>query len=281
MYALLSESVRRSRSLDGILGGAGILEREPGLDESLARILVTELLYGKGSLPGASRPVRTVASYEGRLREAAEAAAEEDDQDEEATSLPRYARVNTLKATAEQVVEKLEEEGWEEVGGGELRAGREASFAKAAASLSPHQFLRDPLLPNVLAFPAGTSFYGHPLYSRGLVLLQDRASCMPVSALAPPPGAVVLDACAAPGMKTTQAAAAVGAAGKVYAVERSAKRCRVLRKVLSDSGADGVAEVVNADFLELDPASYPDVQHVVLDPSCSGSGGWYWSSKNI
>lgn len=58
----------------------------------------------------------------------------------------------------------------------------------------------------------------------------------------------------------------------MYAVEKSAKRCAVLRKMVADSGADRVTEVINSDFLLLDPGDYPDVRHIVLDPSCSGSG---------
>lgn len=38
-------------------------------------------------------------------------------------------------------------------------------------------------------------------------MLQDKASCLPVAAIDLPTGATVMDACSAPGMKTTQIAA--------------------------------------------------------------------------
>ena len=75
-------------------------------------------------------------------------------------------------------------------------------------------------------------------------MLQDKASCFPVAALAPPVGAKVLDACSAPGMKTSQLAAAVCGdwvaslggspplGASVVAVERNSKRFSVLCQML-------------------------------------------------
>ncbi len=267
VFALLSESSRRERQLSLLIRKTGILRQETGLDEDLARVLLVELLFGKGKLPGGqSRPEQTVLKYEEQLRKLMEeggVGAEE----QERVRVPRYARVNTLKISLEAAISELiEEDGCEEV---HLKRG---GFVETASNLEEHQFVRDPLVPNLLAFACGTSFHGHRFYDSGKVLLQDRASCLPVAALRPPRDSVVLDACAAPGMKTTQLAAAVGRVGKVYAVERSKERADVLRKMLADSAADKVTDVVEANFLDLDPSQYQDVEHIVLDPSCSGSG---------
>lgn len=100
-----------------------------------------------------------------------------------------------------------------------------------APELKERQYMKDPLLENLLAFAPGTTFYDHPMYLDGSLILQDRASCLTVEALEIPPGAVVLDACAAPGMKTLQALEKVnlgefegGLNGSVISVERDAKR---------------------------------------------------------
>ena len=58
----------------------------------------------------------------------------------------------------------------------------------------------------------------------------------------------------------------------MYAIERSAKRCETLRKIVKGAGAGSVVQVMNRDFLDLDPSDYTDVEYIVLDPSCSGSG---------
>ena len=55
-------------------------------------------------------------------------------------------------------------------------------------------------------------------------------------------------------------------------MERSVKRCETLRKIVDGAGADSVVQVMNRDFLDLNPSEYADVEYIVLDPSCSGSG---------
>lgn len=144
----------------------------------------------------------------------------------------------------------------------------------------------DPNVPNLLAFSPQ-----HPIqstlekeYTSGAIILQDKASCIPVVLLDPPRGARVLDACAAPGNKTTQLAAAVGPTGHIIAVERDQRRVETLRHMVQRAGAakcipslgpnsdHPVTEIINGDFTKLDPTSYDKVTHILLDPSCSGSG---------
>jgi putative methyltransferase len=47
-------------------------------------------------------------------------------------------------------------------------------------------------VPDLLVFAEKTEFHRHPLYLEGKLILQDKASCLPVCALAPPSGSVVL-----------------------------------------------------------------------------------------
>ena len=42
--------------------------------------------------------------------------------------------------------------------------------------------------------------------------------------------------------------------------------------MLSRSRADSVTTPLNSDFLDLEHENYPDVEYIVLDPSCSGTG---------
>lgn len=132
----------------------------------------------------------------------------------------------------------------------------------------------DPLLPSVLSLPPGTDLHALPGVSAGRLVLQSRASCMPAAVLRPPPGAALLDACAAPGNKTTQLAAllGLGRGGSVLALDRDPQRVQRLQASVDRAGAAGVVTVRCADFLGLDPLRHAHVEGILLDPSCSGSG---------
>ena len=90
-------------------------------------------------------------------------------------------------------------------------------------------------------------------------------------ALKPRLGRGILDACAAPGMKTTFLASIVGKSARIVAVEKSEKRCKTLKEMLKQYSCDFV-EVLNQDFTEIDPSNFNDIEYILVDPSCSGSG---------
>jgi 16S rRNA C967 or C1407 C5-methylase (RsmB/RsmF family) len=77
-------------------------------------------------------------------------------------------------------------------------------------------------------------------------------------------------------MKTSQLAATVSSRffyrGHVIAVERDESRCETLKTMLAKSGADNFVRVIKDDFLKLDPKDFDDVEYILLDPTCSGSG---------
>ena len=137
-----------------------------------------------------------------------------------------------------------------------------------------------------------------------MLCLQSKASCMPARALQPQPGWTILDACAAPGNKTTHIAgeslqissqrqrfriqsimhtftenaclsraALMGDRGRVLAFDRDPKRLERLKANAALTGATSI-EAHCRDFLETDPfsAELAGVQGILLDPSCSGSG---------
>ncbi|XP_028354464.2 putative NOL1/NOP2/Sun domain family member 5B isoform X1 [Physeter macrocephalus] len=134
-------------------------------------------------------------------------------------------------------------------------------------------FLRDSLLPELLVFPARTDLHEHPLYQAGHLILQDKASSLPATLLAPPPGSHVIDACAAPGNKTSHLAALLKNQGKIFAFDLDAKRLASTATLLARAGVS-CCELAEQDFLEVSPSDqrYRQVQYILLDPSCSGSG---------
>src|SRR5947209_13736327 len=88
-------------------------------------------------------------------------------------------------------------------------------------------------------------------------------------ALDPQPGERVFDLCAAPGGKTTHAAALMAAEGELVAVERHPGRAAALRETAARMRAANVrVEVADAGALE-PPRRF---DRVLLDPPCSGLG---------
>lgn len=63
LYALITETIKHAAAIDKIFESCQILENEPRLDPWLAKVLTTELLFGKKTLPGKSRPEQTILSY--------------------------------------------------------------------------------------------------------------------------------------------------------------------------------------------------------------------------
>lgn len=106
----------------------------------------------------------------------------------------------------------------------------------------------------MLRLPPGTDLHDHPLVADGSLILQSKASCMPAAALAPARGWTVLDACAAPGNKTTHAAARVGRGGAVLAFDKDPKRLVRLVANAARASADKIISAQCADFLSLDPS---------------------------
>lgn len=73
-------------------------------------------------------------------------------------------------------------------------------------------------------------------YHSGSVWPQDAASQLPVRLLEPLPGEIILDACAAPGSKSTQIGLALGDDGLLICCDASRPRRQVLRETLARQG---------------------------------------------
>lgn len=139
----------------------------------------------------------------------------------------------------------------------------------------------DEHIPDLLAFDPNEDLTKTKGYRDGLIILQDKASCFPAYLLGPPAGGMhCVDACAAPGNKTTHIAAIAQShepkiVNKIYACEKDKKRAVTLQSMITKAGADKFVVVkAGQDFLELDPMhpTWNNVGSILLDPSCSGSG---------
>ncbi|KAG2494690.1 hypothetical protein HYH03_007206 [Edaphochlamys debaryana] len=85
---------------------------------------------------------------------------------------------------------------------------------------------------------------------RGEVVLQALPSIIAAQALAPAPGATVLDMCAAPGGKTAALAGLVGPSGRVVALDRTHAKIQEIMSLARDLDLEGVVEAYKADATE-------------------------------
>ncbi|KAJ2015538.1 hypothetical protein GGI14_004213 [Coemansia sp. S680] len=248
MYALLCETLKHASALS-IHTGA-----DPKLNLAIRKHknrLTSELERLKTEL-GAESNADLVPAH---LRDAA--------------STFRYVRVNLLVASVDAIVKAFQDDRYRLV---DLSQAEGRSMHQVLAVKS-RVFARDPHLADLLVFPPGTDLHAHPLFVNGSVVLQDKASCMPAHVVQPAPGSVALDACAAPGNKTSHMASLMKNRGRIFAFDMDQRRLETLVELTGNAKCKIItAQCMN--FLDVDPLdpSYADVEYALLDPSCSGSG---------
>jgi 16S rRNA (cytosine967-C5)-methyltransferase len=109
-----------------------------------------------------------------------------------------------------------------------------------------------------------------PLAHTGAFFVQDETSQLVGELVAAAPGERILDACASPGGKTTQMAAAMGDTGTIVAADVRGRRLELLSRTVAESGA-GRVRVVQANARAMPP--FRDIFDAVLvDAPCSGLG---------
>lgn len=277
LYALVCETQRYSSVLDTVIASAGLLRAEKKLRPHLAKVLVYELLLGRGFSGRGGRWKPLLDRHQARLKaefarlKVHRGVSRNEDLLEvgcgpgPASQVPRFVRVNTLKTCCDDAIDYFKRQGFSYQG--------RASSLEDLRALKGKRFLLDPLLPELLVFPAQTDLHDHPLYQAGHLILQDKASCLPAMLLAPPPGSHVIDACAAPGNKTSHLAALLKNQGKIFAFDLDAKRLASMATLLARAGVS-CCQLAEEDFLTVSPSDqrYRQVQYILLDPSCSGSG---------
>ncbi|XP_075052762.1 28S rRNA (cytosine-C(5))-methyltransferase [Mixophyes fleayi] len=279
LYALLCETLRYSLLLKEIINSSQLLRGPKKLPVNLAKVLVYDLLFGKGLQCG-GRWKATILAHRARLQaELAKLKVKKkvSSNKDLVTSMggtaddpavPRYVRVNTLKTSMADVITCFKRQGYTYLG--KARSIQElVNFVQKPGK----RFLQDLHVPNLLVFPPQTDFHKDSLYTTGHLILQDKASCLPALLLDPPMGSFVIDACAAPGNKTSQLAAILQNKGKVFAFDLDTKRLATMSTLLLRAGVT-CQELANQDFLTVSTSSpkYQKVSHILVDPSCSGSG---------
>lgn len=259
-YALICKALKYQKWLLRKIDGFG-MAKDQKKNKFVIMAILCEIVYGKGKIQGGGHLKRHVMSFVDKMTDEVEK--ERSRTKEEVIQPLRFARVNTLKASQNSVMRKFVK----------LEFTQSSLEEVLEASKSDNVFHKDQHIKNLLVFPSGFDLHDSDLVKDGLLILQDKASCCPAILLSPTTDSKVIDACAAPGNKTSHLAALVGKKGKVIAFERDEKRSALLQKRMEQAGAENV-ECLHEDFLSTDPTDvkYADVKGILVDPTCSGSG---------
>jgi putative methyltransferase len=254
-----------------------ILETHPvdgAKNQGLLHVLVYELLMGPNKrIQGGGALKRKLMKKEEAYRKALVEAQVRHPADTTAVDFPRYVRVNTWRTTTKDVVDKLKQLGIE-------------CFA-------------DEHVPDLLVLPqaiTGRLKDESSLLESSHIVLQDKSSCFSALCMAlgfdevtNRTGVDYLDACAAPGNKTSHLAALLAnnqtpsSSGKkvkpttVYALDRNSQRLdglklRMAKMLPAEENAHIKVLPELQDFLATTPADFSTCRGILLDPSCSGSG---------
>lgn len=288
-YALCTKVLQAKTALQRILVQVPELTKAIR-NQGLLYVAVYELVAGQHQkIQGGGAVKRHILRHEKALREAwkeeAPAPALSKNADEEDGALaaivadndfPRYVRVNTLRATTTEVLRFFVDE------------------------LKLSSVEEDPHIPDVLMVPSDATpvILSSSNKRRYNWVLQDKSSCFSAYCLVHGFDDIVtdnnqprvyIDACAAPGNKTTHLAALAAASCghehltskvHIHALDRSRTRYESLqsrvRNHMPDDHEQSRVELHTTcgDFMRIsskDP-TYANATDILLDPSCSGSG---------
>jgi 25S rRNA (cytosine2278-C5)-methyltransferase len=260
IYALVAETHKYADVIERLIESCGTELKET--NESVLRIMIFEHLFGKG-IKGGGALKRLILKYDKNLRETLSKIKKEKNVKNNIELLPenlrgrgksnrpRYVRVNTL-----------------------LMKVSDDRFLKLVKA---HGARKDEHVPNVYKFPPNTDLHDHILVRDGCLILQDKSSCFPAYVLTDTldvRDGTVIDACAAPGNKTSHLASILSGRlgdGEIVAFDKDPKRLELLTRRMKEAGASSVVRTKLQDFLQTE-LNNDNVRAVLLDPSCSGSG---------
>jgi len=158
---------------------------------------------------------------------------------------PTYIRINTLKASEEKLLKRIEDDGVI------LEKVQQLKHTyRVVESKKPLTRTRS--------------------FREGLFYVQDKASCLAAEIANPQAGATVLDICAAPGAKTTHLAQLMGNEGAIYSVDYSRRRIRVWKRETKRMGVKTATPIVADARKPLPMGLSADL--VILDPPCTSTG---------
>ncbi|MGI2327238.1 16S rRNA (cytosine(967)-C(5))-methyltransferase RsmB [Planococcus sp. YIM B11945] len=154
-------------------------------------------------------------------------------------------RVNTVRATVEEVIDMLESEGLE---------------------ATPSKWVPESLIITN-GQPARTA-----TFEKGFITIQDESSMLPAYALQAKPGMNVLDMCAAPGGKTTHIAEKMNNEGTLVAIDLHAHKVKLIEETAARLGHTIIETAVGDSKLSVERFGEKRFDRILVDAPCSGLG---------
>jgi 16S rRNA (cytosine967-C5)-methyltransferase len=133
---------------------------------------------------------------------------------------------------------------------------------------------KDRSIDQVYRLEDTTGLTSVPEYGRGEFVVQDRASVLAGVVAAPASGELVLDVCAAPGIKTSHLAQLMGNRGRIISVDSNMRRLRSFEGVMERLGVE-IAKPYLGDARTVGGLPPVEADLVVVDPPCTGSGNFF------
>ncbi|WP_066318385.1 16S rRNA (cytosine(967)-C(5))-methyltransferase RsmB [Bacillus sp. FJAT-29814] len=161
------------------------------------------------------------------------------------TAPMQTARVNLTKISRDECVQLLEEEGY--------------------------QIEKSPIIPEAIRALKG-NLASSMAYKYGMLTIQDESSMLATYALGAVENEFVLDACAAPGGKSTHIAEKMQNTGEVISVDLHQHKVRLINENARRLGLSNVKTNVSDSRLLPEKFKHETFHRILLDAPCSGLG---------
>ncbi|MGB9596603.1 MAG: 16S rRNA (cytosine(967)-C(5))-methyltransferase RsmB [Candidatus Poribacteria bacterium] len=159
---------------------------------------------------------------------------------------PIFIRTNTLKISRDQLLKSLKDEG----------------VSALASSNIPESIEIKQLNKTLNSLRS---------YRQGWFQVQDESSMLIAYILDPQEGETIIDACSAPGGKSTHIAEIMGNKGKILSFDIDSQRLELLKENCLRLGID-IIEIINDDARNIGKYVSEKVDKVLVDAPCSGLG---------
>ncbi|MGL6105341.1 16S rRNA (cytosine(967)-C(5))-methyltransferase RsmB [Romboutsia sp.] len=156
-----------------------------------------------------------------------------------------YLRVNTLKISRDELIDKLQSQ--------DIKAYKVPTIEEAIRV----ENLKD--------------IENNELFKNGLFTIQDISSMLIGKVINPKENSLILDVCSAPGGKTTHLATLMNNTGKVIARDVFEHKLKLIQNAVDRLGLTNV-EVENFDASQIDENNAGKFDYVLADVPCSGLG---------